>query len=175
MRNVKCRSKALLPSISERFEVNWLSRNMSFILDSRQSLLVNNKPGFTTVRQDFAFPVLKHGAIIQCMHDLGINCTEENLLHPEKNIELCRLMYEQLAELCTGVTREEMNQPAFSGLNALNYPELHEESVPKLNAYRACCKMMELCGVQDFTIKDFIAPTAKRLQASRCWNQKSQH
>ena len=41
-----------------------------------------------------------------------------------------------------GITKEEMAQPAFQGLAALNFPELHEESIPELNFFRACHKMM---------------------------------
>lgn len=40
-----------------------------------------------------------------------------------------------------------MAQPAFQGLAALNFPELHEESIPELNFFRACHKMMTVCGV----------------------------
>lgn len=131
--------------------------------DSRQSIL-QPRLGHSLVRQDFAFPVLKVAGIAQCLHDIGISVSEDELLNPEKNIDQIKFIFEQLAELCTGITREEMAQPAFSGLNSLNYPELHDDSVPRLNSYRACGKMMELCGIQDFTIKDFIVPTAKRVR-----------
>ena len=73
-------------------------------------------------------------------------------------------MLEQLAEICTGISREEMSQPAFSGLSVLNYPELHEESISQLNSFRAVSKMMEICGIQDFSMKDFMAPSGKRLR-----------
>ena len=133
---------------------------MSFIHDPRLSIL---NPGGKR-QQDFAFPVLKVGAIVQCMHEIGINVTEDELLNPEKHPEQVRHVFEQLAEVCTGITKEEIAQPAFLGLNALNYPELHEDSVPRLNSYRACGKMMEICGIQDFTVKDFITPSAKRVR-----------
>jgi kinetochore protein Nuf2 len=131
--------------------------------DNRQSIL-QPRLGQTMIRHDFAFPVLKVAGIAQCLHDIGISVTEDELLNPEKNIDQIKFIFEQLAELCTGITREEMAQPAFSGLNSLNYPELHDNSVPSLNSYRACGKMMEICGIQDFTIKDFITPTAKRVR-----------
>jgi kinetochore protein Nuf2 len=130
--------------------------------DTRQS--IQPRLGHTTMRQEFAFPVLKVAGIAQNLHDIGISVTEDELLNPEKNIDQIKFIFELLAELCTGITREEMAQPAFSGLNSLNYPELHESSVPSLNSYRACGKMMELCGIQDFTIRDFIAPSAKRVR-----------
>ena len=67
-------------------------------------------------------------------------------------------------ELCTGVTREEMSQPAFAGLSALNYPELHEDSIPELAFLRACCKMMAICGISDFGLKDITSPNSKRFR-----------
>lgn len=69
-----------------------------------------------------------------------------------------------LIELCTGVTREEMSQPAFAGLSALNYPELHEDSIPELSFLRACSKMMAICGLVDFGLKDITNPNSKRLR-----------
>ena len=63
-----------------------------------------------------------------------------------------------------GITKEEMSQPAFSGINALNYPELHEESIPELAFFRACTKMMTVCGVHDFSMKDLLAPEPKRVR-----------
>ena len=117
----------------------------------------------TQVRQEFAFPLMKVGAIVFCLQQAGIIITEDGILNPEKNVDL-RSTFEQLARLCTGITEEEMSQPAFSGLSALSFPELHDDSVRNLNSFRACSKMMELCGVQDFTIKDFILPTSKRVR-----------
>jgi len=63
-----------------------------------------------------------------------------------------------------GITKEEMSQPAFSGINALNYPELHEESIPELAFFRACAKMMTVCGVHDFSMKDLLSPEPKRVR-----------
>ena len=46
-----------------------------------------------------------------------------------------------------------MNQAAFSGLTVLTYPELHEDSIPQINSLRAVSKMMQTCGLDDFSIK----------------------
>ena len=89
---------------------------------------------------------------------------EDEIIHPDKNKDQIRRVYEYMTELCTGITRDEMSQPAFSGLKQLTYPELHEESIPQINFLRACQKMMEVCGIYDFTMKDLMAPTAKRLR-----------
>lgn len=115
-------------------------------------------------RQAYSFPLVKTSEIIQCMNELGITVTEDELMNPDKYKDQCRRMLEMLAELCTGIHRDEMSQPAFSGLAVLNYPELHEESIPQINSFRACSKMMEVCGIQDFSMKDFMLPSSKRLR-----------
>jgi myosin heavy subunit len=133
----------------------------SFIHEPRQSILGGRT---AQQKQSWSFPTLKISEILMCLNELGIPATEDDLVNPEKNKDQCRHILEQLAEICTGTTREEMNQPAFSGLSALTYPELHEESIPQINSFRACTRMMETCGIQDFTIKDFMVPNPKRLR-----------
>ena len=113
-------------------------------------------------REEFRFRLEKPSEIVKCLIELGINVSESDIANPEKNKELHQHIFVQLAEMCTGITREEMSQPVFKGLSALNYPELHEESTTNLNTFRACSKMMETCGIHSFTIKDFMSPDAKR-------------
>lgn len=115
-------------------------------------------------RQTFSFPTMKTDEILSCLKELGIEMTQHELANPDENKGAIRGMLELLAEICTGIPRDEMYQPAFEGLKAFSYPGLHDDSVPQLNLFRACTKMMDVCGVQDFTIKDFISPTAPRLK-----------
>ena len=98
------------------------------------------------------------------MKEMGLSVTEDEILHPEKCRDVILHMLEQMTEICTGTTREEMNQPAFSGLSMLDYPELHEDSIPQINSFRAIQRLMETCGVRDFTVKDITDPQAKRLR-----------
>ena len=130
---------------------------MSLIYESHQAVIA-------PPRQTYSFPNLKTHDIILCLKELGINVSEDDLSHPEKDKEQIRRMFEHLTEVCTGISRDEMNQPAFSGLSVLEYPELHEDSIPQINSFRACQKLMDTCGIKDFTIKDFIEPNAKRLR-----------
>lgn len=134
---------------------------MSFLQDSKQGArgLFLNPP-----RQAYSFPILKPTEIILCLNELGISVMEDEIINPDKNKDQIRRIYEYMTELCTGITRDEMSQPAFSGLKQLTYPELHEESIPQINFLRACQKMMEVCGIYDFTMKDLMTPTAKRLR-----------
>lgn len=113
-------------------------------------------------REEFRFRLEKTSEIVKCLKELNIIVKEDEILNPDKYREQCQLVYEQLAELCTGITREEMSQPALQGLSAINYPELHEDSLPSLNTFRACSRMMETCGIHSFAVKDIIAPDSKR-------------
>ncbi len=138
--------------------------------------------------QAFSFPLLKTPDILQCMHELQVRLTEGEINEADKHRDAIRRAYEQLVEICTGtfrlilpsaqptpptlptttchagITKDEMSQPAFSGINALNYPELHEESIPELAFFRACTKMMTVCGVHDFSMKDLLQPDPKRVR-----------
>lgn len=52
-----------------------------------------------------------------------------------------------------GIAREELSQPVFSGISVLNFPELHEESIPELAFMRACSKMMQVgVGAHDYVV-----------------------
>jgi kinetochore protein Nuf2 len=115
-------------------------------------------------RQAYSFPILKADEISKCLSELGITITQEEITSPDKNRDSTRRILELLTEVCTGVSRDEMAQPAFVGLSVLNFPELHEDSIPQLNLFRACTKMMEICEIYDFTIKDFIFPTSNRFR-----------
>ena len=131
-------------------------------MDSSKNM--GTRSNFLPPRQTYSFPILKTNDIILCLNELGLTVAEEELLHPEKHKDQIRRVYEYLTEYCTGTTREEMAQPVFCGLNKLTYPELHEESIHQINSFRACQKMLEVCGISDFTIKDFMTPNAKRLR-----------
>lgn len=138
----------------------------SFIQDSRLGLTFGNAPSSMNMKQsnlEYSFPHLKISDIIFCLKELGINITKEELSAPDKNKEQIKRIYEYLTEICTGISREELQQPVFSGLSQLNNPELHEESVPLINSFRAIQKLMETCGIKDFSLRDLILPTPKRV------------
>lgn len=133
----------------------------SFIQDAQYT---NVRGAGFVPKQTYSFPLLKTDEIVKCLNELGIPVRQEELQDPEKHKDSCRQMLECLAEICTGVTKEELNQVAFAGQDAVRHPELHEESIPKFNHFRACCKMMEICDIPDFSLKDIMNPTAPRLR-----------
>ena len=132
----------------------------SFIQDNQYTRGGNYIP----TKKPLLFPLLKTPEIVKCLNELGIPARQEELQEPENHQEGCRKILECLAEICTGISKDELNQPSYAGLHAVGHPELHEESIPKFNNFRACCKMMEICEVKDFSVKDIMFPTATRLR-----------
>jgi kinetochore protein Nuf2 len=133
----------------------------SFIQDAQ----FGNARGSNFVpKQQFSFPLLKTDEIVKCLNELGIAVRQEELMDPENHKESCRRILECLAEICTGITKDELEQPIYAGTEAISHAELHDESIPKFNHFRACCKMMEICDVTDFSIKDVMSPVAARLR-----------
>lgn len=43
-------------------------------------------------------------------------------------------------------------QPKFTALDAFEFPELHDESVPTTNFFRHLTRLMLICGVKDFSL-----------------------
>lgn len=116
----------------------------------------------------YSFPPLKFEEIGKCLNELGITASKEELTNPANDKEFYRRVLESLTEICSGVPKDEASQAAFAGLQQISYPELHEDSVPMINLFRAESKMMEMCEIPDFTIKDLMNPTV-----SRCRRQLS--
>ena len=123
-----------------------------------------SRPSLLPPRQAYSFPVLKADEIVKCLNELGISVALDDLQNPEKSKDTYKRILEVLAEICTGISREELCQPSQNGLHYISYQQIHEESIPQISLFRSCVKMMETCEVQDFTIKDYIYPTPNRLR-----------
>lgn len=50
-------------------------------------------------------------------------------MDPQQHASQVAMVFEKLVETTTGVTKDEMSQPAFAGLSALNHPDLHDVSL----------------------------------------------
>lgn len=118
--------------------------------------------GNGAVQQVYSFPLLKPSEIFACVREMQIPVSEDEIRNCEPSA--IRKVLEVFIESIMGVTREEMNQPAFAGLSALGYPELHEESIPELAFFRTATKLLTACGVYDFGLRDVLTPTPKRVR-----------
>jgi len=121
----------------------------------------------TAQQQSFAFPLLKNADIINCMSELGVPLTADELAEPVRHKDRVREVFLMLIEFGLGVTEEELRHPSAAAKAkraALPHPELHVESVSELKFLQQCRRFMSICGLRDFGWKDLGAPTSKRFR-----------
>lgn len=112
----------------------------------------------------FSFPKASTRDIMEVLHQLDVKISSKEFQEIDKHKELYRKILEMFAVTLTNITAEEINQPAFAGLSQLDHPHLHEDSIPNLNSFRAVSNLMKIAGVDDFSMKDYIAPDFKRFK-----------
>lgn len=61
-----------------------------------------------------------------------------------------------------GIKVDETVPPNFEAMQAMEHPELHDQSAPRIVMTTALMRLMTACGVRDFTLKDVIHPEYKR-------------
>ncbi|KAA8495536.1 putative kinetochore protein nuf2 [Porphyridium purpureum] len=110
----------------------------------------------------YSFPILNSSEILLCMSELQIPVSEDMLKKP--NVDSVRRMFEQFLGFLLEVTPEELSQPELHGLEALQYPELHEESVQLIAFHRSMQKLMDASGIPDFSMRDYLYPEFQRLR-----------
>lgn len=85
-------------------------------------------------QEAFSFPLLKNHEIIECLAELNVSMDEADLAKARP--AQLRHIYELLLCDCLDMSKEELYQPKFVGLDALQHTELHEESIPVLHFVR---------------------------------------
>jgi len=112
----------------------------------------------------YSFPILSEKEIVQCLHELGMKTTVEQIQKP--TYEIVQHIFENLVVLLCGVTREELQQPVFAAIDAIEYAELHDESIPAMAFFVQTAKLLRSSGVKDFSMKDLHKPEGARLKKS---------
>lgn len=105
------------------------------------------------------FPILKINEIVACLKELDLAVTPEDIQNPQPAI--ARAVYEHLAKALMGVTREELRQPKFGALDQLQFPQLHEDSIPEFGLQRSILKLLAAAGVREASLRNVLAPTRK--------------
>jgi kinetochore protein Nuf2 len=112
--------------------------------------------------RQYSFPLLPPTEIVACMQELRIPFSEQQLMQPTP--EHVRLVLEQLVELLTATRREELASPVPQALEALGFPELHDESASVVMFHRAVQRLMKASGIHDFSFNDYLKPEYPRLR-----------
>lgn len=82
--------------------------------------------------KQYSFPLLKREEIFECLKELGITATKEELAKPTP--EKMKYIYEQFVQSLMGITLQDLKQQHFSALKD-DY-ELYENAHAKLLFYR---------------------------------------
>lgn len=53
----------------------------------------------------------------------------------------------------TACHREELQQPVFMAIDTLEYPELHDESIPTLAFIKSLNRLLVAAGIKDFNMQ----------------------
>ena len=57
-----------------------------------------------------------------------------------------------------------MQQPVFSAIDCLEFPELHDESIPIMAFHKALSHLLTASGIKDFSMRDLYKPDPLRLR-----------
>ena len=85
----------------------------------------------------YSYPLLGSAEILTVLRELTIDATSDDLINPTP--QKVHVVMSQLVELLLNQKQEDTAQPQFSGIDMLEYPELHEESVPAMGFITAWC------------------------------------
>lgn len=110
----------------------------------------------------YSFPLLKTPDILQCMSDLQIPFTADDLLRP--TLQCMLAVYDAFADMLMGVTREDYSQPSYAALEFLTHPEIYSESLALMGFFKHLHKLMMEVGIQDFNLRDIIKPEPARVR-----------
>lgn len=115
-------------------------------------------------RQLYSFPELKSSEILQCMEDLRIPLSDQELNKPSPMI--VQRILESFADIFMGIPKDHFNsvQPSFGVMEMLEYPDLHMDSISLITFYRTILRLMIEVGVEDFSLRDLIRPEGPRLR-----------
>jgi hypothetical protein len=92
----------------------------------------------------FTNPKLKVKEVIANVKEFGFTITAENLKEP--TVEVFLPVYQAIAHLVFGQTKEDMRQPSFSAMDEFKYPELHEDSLAEIGMLKHILKVVHATG-----------------------------
>lgn len=83
----------------------------------------------------FSFPMLKYQDIEDCLAEMDVRVTREQLQNPTSQV--CKDIMELFVQKLVGVQREDLRQVDFGALDVLRFPEVHEQSIVEATLTRS--------------------------------------
>ena len=87
--------------------------------------------------EHYSYPLLPPSEILIVLKELNIDAQKDDLDNPVP--VKVHAMFWQLIELLLNQRQEDLAQAQFKGLDMLEFPELHDESVPMIGFVTAWC------------------------------------
>eukprot|EP00767_Chilomastix_cuspidata_P002293 gnl/Chilomastix_cuspidata/2422.p1 GENE.gnl/Chilomastix_cuspidata/2422~~gnl/Chilomastix_cuspidata/2422.p1 ORF type:complete len:452 (+),score=99.49 gnl/Chilomastix_cuspidata/2422:30-1358(+) len=109
----------------------------------------------------YSFPIIDSGEILTILEELGIEFRKKDLEDPQP--EKIRQLFETFYENLTADPVDELETPSEIIRDFTDFPGLHDESIPVFVFFRAFRELLGICGVTDFSIRDLVRPTRRRL------------
>jgi len=119
-------------------------------------------------KHTYPFHILKASVVLQCLSELDMDLTEDELRDPAHHKEKVKALFQSLVEPCLGICLDGGTQAVPSAITdvqkSFSYPEVHDESILETHFFFLTKKFMNICGIPDFSLRDLFAPTSKRLR-----------
>jgi len=107
-------------------------------------------------------PLQKTNDIIECLAELGINFTMDDLNKPTPM--RVQYLFERFVSSLMGVSRESVEPIIQAATGEQEYPEAHYDSAMVTAFYSSLLALMVECGVRDFSFNDLTKPETERLK-----------
>ncbi|KAG4303079.1 hypothetical protein PCANB_000671 [Pneumocystis canis] len=111
---------------------------------------------------NYIFPTLKPTEILQCMTELGIPFSEEDLSKP--NTHRMKLVYEAFSDILMGIAWENYDRAVRACQDELEYSEIYMDSLSLIIFHQKLVKLMTEVGIDDFSIRDLVKPEPVRVK-----------
>ena len=119
--------------------------------------------------EHFTFQLLSKPQLLEILSEIGVSVVEDDLANPVD--WKVKQIFEKLIEKILNKSREDYAQVDFYAAERLENPELHDDSVPMINFYKLCQKLLATAGdvvpgtsEVDFGLHDLCRPDKKRLR-----------
>ena len=87
-----------------------------------------------TKKVQYPFPLMKIAEIVKCMEYMNVSITEQDISKP--NPAKIQKVYETMLEIFKGIPRDLFQKPNLDLLDMLEYPDLHNNSLPLISFYK---------------------------------------
>ncbi len=115
---------------------------------------------------NFSYPMLSERELCGCLAELNLDKSKVEQCISKPDSETVQLIYEHLLSLLTGIDKQSLTTPVFAAMEdaQMEFPELHDESIPAVNLFIQVSKLLRTSGVRDFSMRDLAKPDPVRLR-----------